>query len=176
MYRIDKLIKADRKLFHTQDLAILWNIQNKNTLYTTVKRYLKKGILFQIHKGFYATIPADKIDPYLLGSGYLHRYTYLSCEYILAREGIIFQSTPLFTLVSSISKKFTIGINAYYSRQMKNEYLFNDLGKNYENGRLSAKPERALADLLYFNPEYYTDNKKINWPEVKKIQKEVFGK
>lgn len=176
MYRIDKLIKADRKLFHTRDLAMLWNIQNKNTLYTTVKRYLKKGIFFQIHKGFYATIPADKIDPYLLGSGYLHRYTYLSCEYILAQEGIIFQSTPLFTLVSSISKKFTVGGNAYYSRQMKDEYLYNELGIIKENGRLRATAERALADLIYFNPKYYADNKKINWPEVKKIQMEVFGK
>ena len=40
MYKIDVLLKQDQKVFHTQDLALLWGIINKNTLYTTIKRYL----------------------------------------------------------------------------------------------------------------------------------------
>lgn len=37
MYRIDKLLKANQKLFHTKDIYLLWGITNKNTLYTTIK-------------------------------------------------------------------------------------------------------------------------------------------
>jgi len=44
MYRINELIKLDRKIFHSNDLAIAWGISNKNTLYTTIKRYVQKGI------------------------------------------------------------------------------------------------------------------------------------
>jgi hypothetical protein len=39
---------------------------------------------------------------------------------------------------------------------------------------MMANIERAVADLLYFNSNYYFDNKKrIDWKKVKKIQKEV---
>ena len=61
MYKIDKLLKLNRDLYHTGDLGVLWEITNKNTLYTTIKRYVQKGILIPIHKGLYATKPLDKI-------------------------------------------------------------------------------------------------------------------
>jgi hypothetical protein len=47
----------DRKIYHTGDLAVLWDISNKNTLHTTISRYIRKGILFPIYKAVYATIP-----------------------------------------------------------------------------------------------------------------------
>ena len=89
MYRIDTLLKLKEKLFHTNDLALLWGITNKNTLYTTIKRYLQKGILIPVHKGFYSTVPIDQLDPFKLAIGYLHRFTYISCETVLIQEGII---------------------------------------------------------------------------------------
>ena len=61
MYKINKLLQAPTKLFHTQDLALLWGISNRNTLYTQIKRYVQKSILHPIHKGFYATVNPDRI-------------------------------------------------------------------------------------------------------------------
>ncbi|MEK7495662.1 MAG: type IV toxin-antitoxin system AbiEi family antitoxin domain-containing protein [Patescibacteria group bacterium] len=174
MYRIDSLLKLKEKLFHTGDLALLWGITNKNTLYTTIKRYVQKGILIPIHKGFYSTIPIDQIDPFKLAIGYLHRFTYVSCETVLIREGIIFQKENYLTLVSSVSKKFIIADHSYFVRQLKDNYLYYDRGIDNVNGVMTANVERAVADLLYFNPKYYFDNKKkINWKKVKEMQKDV---
>lgn len=174
MYRIDTLLKLKEKLFHTNDLALLWEITNKNTLYTTIKRYVQKGILIPIHKGFYSTIPIDQINPFKLAVGYLHRFAYVSCETILIREGIIFQKENYLTLISGITKKFTIANHSYFVRQLKDSYLYNDREIDRINGVMMASVERAVADLLYFNPNYYFDNKKkIDWKKVKEIQKGI---
>ncbi|MBI5123070.1 hypothetical protein HZA75_04395 [Candidatus Roizmanbacteria bacterium] len=174
MYRIDTLLKLKEKLFHTNDLALLWGITNKNTLYTTIKRYIQKGILIPIHKGFYSTVPIDQVDPFKLAVGYLHRYTYVSCETVLIREGIIFQKENYLTLISGVSKKFSVANRSYLVRRLKDGYLYYDRGIDNVNGVMVAGVERAVADLLYFNPHYYFDNKKkINWKKVKEIQKEV---
>ncbi|KKT48025.1 MAG: hypothetical protein UW37_C0001G0030 [Candidatus Gottesmanbacteria bacterium GW2011_GWA2_44_17] len=174
MYRIDTLLKLKEKLFHTNDLALLWEISNKNTLYTTIKRYVQKGILIPVHKGFYSTVPIDQLDPFKLAIGYLHRFAYVSCETVLIREGIIFQKENYLTLISSVSRKFAISNYSYLVRQLKDSYLYYDRGIDNIDGVMTAGIERAVADILYFNPRFYFDNKKkIDWKKVKKIQKEV---
>lgn len=174
MYRIDILLKLKEKLFHTNDLALLWGVDNKNTLYTTIKRYVQKGILIPIHKGFYSTVPIDQVDPFKLAIGYIHRFIYVSCETVLISEGIIFQKENYLTLISSVSKKFTISSHSYLVRQLNNSYLYNDRGIDNINGIMTASVERAVADLLYFNKNYYFDNKnKINWKKVKEMQKDI---
>ena len=171
MYRIDTLLKLKEKLFHTNDLALLWGITNKNTLYTTIKRYVQKGILIPIHKGFYSTIPIDQVDPFKLAIGYLHRFAYISCETILIRKGIIFQKENYLTLISSVSKKFSVVNHSYLVRRLKDTYLYNDRGIDNIDGVAVASLERAVADMLYFNSRYYFDNRKIiNWKKVREIQ------
>lgn len=182
MYRIKQLsysklsilLRQDRKIFHTHDLGILWSITNRNTLYTTIKRYVKKGILIPIHKGFYAAVEIDKLDPVELGIGYLHQYAYLSTESVLAKEGIIAQDIDYITLISSVSRKFKIAHHSYLVRQMKESFLYQSIGIAPKNGYQAATKERAVADLLYFNPHYHLDGKQlIDWEKVSFIQKEV---
>ena len=174
MYRIDALIKGERKLFHTRDLALLWEIEKENTLYTQIKRYVKKGVLIPIHKGFYSTVPLEKINPILLGISCLHQYGYLSCEYVLAQEGVIFQQSSYITLLSSISKKFTLASNNFLVRKLKEAFLYNDFGIEETDGYKKANLERAVTDILYFNPHYNFDNPKIiDWGKVAKVQKGV---
>ena len=175
MYRIDQLLKADQKLFNTRDLALLWGITNQNTLYTLIKRYLEKGILIAIHKGFYSTVPIYSLDPVRLATGYLHRYAYLSCETILVREGIIFQHSNYFTLVSSVSTRFALGKWNFLVRKLAGKFLYQDLGVTKKEHGFEASVSRAAADILYFNPHYFFDAKdRIGWKEVRKIQKEVY--
>jgi len=182
MYRINKhnqgkpniLLKQDRKLFHTADLALLWGITKKNTLYTTIKRYVDKNILIPIHKGFYSTIELNKINPVILGVSFLHQYAYLSTESILVESSIIIQNIPYLTLIAGVSKRFQIGDQSYYVRQLKEQFLYQTTGIIQENGYRKATPERAVADLLYFNPYYHFDGVNlINWEKVHYLQKEV---
>lgn len=176
MYKIDKLLKLDEKLFHTADLGLIWGIENKNTLYTTIKRYVKKGILIPIHKGFYATVPLAKINPLKLALGYLHQFAYLSCESVLIREGVIFQQENYYTLVSSVSQKFSLAGHSFLIRKMKDEFLYNDAGIVEKDKLKIASLERAVFDMIYFNPHFYFDNpKKINWRRVKEIKRLVIG-
>lgn len=174
MYKLSELIKADRKIYHSNDLAILWDISNKNTLYTTIKRYVKKGILIPIYKGLYSTVPVTQLDPLELGKAVIHRYTYLTTESVLSQEGIISQATYSFTFVSSLSKKVKVGDFNFLFRKLKDEYLYNPIGVENKGGNFTATTERAVADMLYFNPRYHFDlSDSIDFDKVRRIQKEI---
>ena len=174
MYRINELLKLDRKLYHTNDLALLWNIANKNTLYTAIKRYVQKGVLLPVFKGLYATVPIPQLDPQELGISIIHRYAYLSTESVLAQAGVITQMTYAYTFVSSQSKRVSLGATLYLFRQLSDQYLYNPSGISYRNGVFAATPERAAADMLYFNPKYHFDMPEaLDFEKVKSIQKEV---
>ena len=93
---------------------------------------------------------------------------------MLGRAGVIFQLSSQITLVSSLSKIISIGDQSYRVRSMRDEFLYNNLEISMENGIPIASPERAMADLLYFNPHYYFDNwKALDIKKVRSIQKEV---
>jgi len=157
MYRIRELLQIDRKIFHTNDLAVLWKISNRNTLYTTISRQLKAGILFSIYKGLYATVPVDKLDPLDLGKAIIHGYTYLTTEWVLADSGVISQMVHAITFAAQESKHVLIGPWSFRYRQLKDEYLFHPGGIEDLNGRYTASIERAAADMLYFQPNYHFD-------------------
>lgn len=161
MYKIDRqslLLRSDRALFHTQDLALLWSIDNRNSLYTTIKRYVKKGILIAVTKGLYSTKPIDQIDVYVLGTALVHKYCYVSCETVLVSTGVINQDIIPITFVSSVSLKIKLNNIEYLYRQAKPELLFDSNGVRRENGYFMATKDRAIRDMLYFNPKYYLDN------------------
>jgi len=172
--KLNILLKHPQNLFHTKDLALIWSIRNTNTLYTTIQRYMKKGVLIKIQKGFYSKVPLEQLDPIRLGMAFLHSFCYLSTESVLLKEGVMFQSMPYITLISNQSKKFKIGDCLYVSRQMQDKFLFNNAGIIEKNDIKQAGLERAVADIIYYNPNYHFDaSDLIDWKKVKKIQKEV---
>ena len=176
-HRFLKLAKMNEKIFHANDLANIWQISDKNLLLTTLKRYYRQGLLYRIYKGLYALEPAEKIDPWLLGVKALHGYAYISCETVLAQAGIIQQKVNYITLVAEKSRRFRLGGNNYYIRQLKDEYLYNDAGLEKKNGLLIATPERAAADLLYFNPRAHFDRPSgLGRKKLREIQKAVYKK
>ncbi len=161
MYKIDKqtkLFRSGQTLFHTQDLAIIWQIENKNTLYTTIKRYLQKGVLHPITKGLYSTLPIFQIDKYALGTALAHRYCYVSCETVLANTGVINQEIIPTTFVSSFSKRIILAGHEFLFRKLKTSRLFDPTGIEKKSGFFIATKDRAISDMLYFNPFYYFDN------------------
>jgi hypothetical protein len=174
MYKLNELIKSGRNIYHTNDLAILWNIANKNTLYTTIKRYVQKGVLIPIFKGLYSTVPISDLNPLELGRAIIHRYTYLTTESVLAQAGIITQVTYAYTFASSLSKKATVGSFSFLFRRLKDEYLYNPAGILNKDGNFVATTERAVADMIYFNPKYHFDfSGSIDFEKVRRLQKEI---
>lgn len=172
--RIAVLARQDCPIFHAKDLARLWGISNENTLYTMLKRYTKRGLIFRVYKGMYSILPIERLDPLFLGLKALHSYAYVSTETILVEEGFITQVIYSYTLVSSHSRHFKIGDYEFKSRKLKDEYLFNAAGITSVNGVLKATPERAAADLLYFNPKAYFDGMEfMDFDKIKELQKEI---
>lgn len=172
--RFALLAVLGESVFHVGDLANLWEISDKNTLHTTLKRYVEQGLLFRVFRGLYAIKPLEKIDPLLLGVKAAREFAYVSTETILSHSGIILQEIPYITLVAKKTKKFSIAENDYKSRQMNDMYLFNPAGIEMRNGVRIATVERAVADMLYFNPRAYFDGRDlIDWKKVKETQKQI---
>ncbi|MEK7202762.1 MAG: type IV toxin-antitoxin system AbiEi family antitoxin domain-containing protein [Patescibacteria group bacterium] len=157
--RFAQIAQLGEIIFHAKDLANLWQIKSQNTLHTALSRYVKKGLLFRIYRGFYAIKPIENIDSYLLGIRSLHAYAYISTETILAKAGIISQVIDKITFISSKSTKFKIGNNWYISRKLADKFLFNPAGINEKNGIMFACYERAVADMLYFNPKFLAERR-----------------
>jgi len=172
--RFAQLARMGEVVFHISDLANLWRIKNKNTLHTTLKRYVQRGLLFRIYRGFYTLKKIEQIDPVFLGIKALNRFAYLSTESVLVKDGIISQVSRQITLVSSVSKKIFIGDNLYLVRKLDDRFLFNPIELKLEDCFYRATTERAVADLLYFNPRYFFDGAQmINWKKVREIQREL---
>jgi len=168
------LLEQNVRIFRTADLAVLWEIENKNTLWTTIKRYVQRKILYQIHKGLYATTSLAKLDKYELGCAISGQLSYVSGETVLENSGIIMQSVTQITLFGKKKKQFEINGVSYLCRYLNIKYLLNRVGIE-DNERFSmATPDRAMADILHINPRYYFDNKMaIDAKKVKIISKEI---
>lgn len=172
--KLNQLLKSGKKLFHTQDLALLWGSENRNTLYTTIKRYLKKGVLIKVSKGLYSTVPIDSLNIYELGTSLIHKFCYVSCETVLEKEGVISQKVYPITFVSSVSQKIEFNRQSFVYRQLQDQLLLNPDGVERKDGYFIATKERAVADMLYFNTKYYFDNPSlVDWEKVARIQKTV---
>ncbi|HLC44771.1 MAG TPA: type IV toxin-antitoxin system AbiEi family antitoxin domain-containing protein [Patescibacteria group bacterium] len=174
MNRINILLKQNRRLFHTADLALLWGIHRPNTLYTTIKRYIQKGILIPIQKGLYSVVPLTEVGAEALGLAAIHTYGYVGCETVLAAHGVIFQEGHATTIVSSMSRRFTLGGYSFLIRKMRDAYLYNTAGIDETGGIKTATLARAAADMAYFHPSFHMDwPRVIDWKAVGTIQKEV---
>lgn len=172
--RIAALAQRGEVIFHVDDLAMLWNIRMPNTLYTALKRYTQSKLLFRLQKGLYSLLPPEKLEPRLIGVKWLHRYSYISTETILSQAGVLSQVFPVVTLVSSVSRQFQLAGHSFRSRQLKDAFLFNSAGISEDHGVKLASPERAVADLLYFNPHAHLDVPTIvDFREVNRLQKEI---
>ena len=174
MYRITQLNLANRRVFHTNDLAVLWDLKDRHHLYTTISRYLNRGILFHVHKGLYAIVPISDLDPLEIGTAIIHRFAYLSTETVLAQAGIISQAVYDITFITSQSKRVNIGNWSFRYRQLKDAFLYNPTGITKQPHGFSAIPERAVADILYYNPRYHFDSPDlVDFDLVRSIQQEV---
>lgn len=152
------LLEQEKNTFTTADLAILWETKNKNNLYTTIHRYLKRHILYHLQRGLYSTLPPEKLNPFELGCAVAGPSSYISAETILQKDGIIMQNIEKITLFGHKKKEFTIADQAYLCRYLNPKYLLNRQEIAEKNTYSIATTDRAIADLLHLNPHYYFDN------------------
>jgi len=172
LHRFADIAASGEVVFHDRDLAVLWGITDTNLLHTTLSRYTRQNLLQRIWRGMYAIKPIEELDPILLGIKALHSYAYLGTETVLFRAGIINQRPNAITFISSASRRFSLAGNHFLSRKLDDRYLFQETGIVIRNGIRESSPERAVADLLYFNAKAHFDGP-VDWHVVQNIQKEL---
>lgn len=170
--RIAQLIATGRTLFHEGDLAALFGVTNANTVRVTLHRLARAGVLHRVQRGLYSIVPPENIDPITLGIALLHRFCYLTTESVLMREGYILQAIDAVTFVSSASLRRQIFGHRIISRRLQPRFLHNHCGLELCGGVLQATPERAIADMLHFDPWYHFD-RSVNWARVASLQRAV---
>lgn len=170
--RIAVLARSGETLFHIKDLMNLWEIRDFNTLRISLKRYVDQGLLCRIYRGFYSLVPAEQLSPEFLGAKSLHGFCILSTETVLYESGYHSQPPKEITFVSEISKHWEIGLYRFRSRQLAPQYLYNPVGIRLEKGIQKASPERAITDMLYFNPWVVFD-REVDWQAIKTLQKQI---
>lgn len=166
------LAGTEQSLFHTGDLAILLGIRNANTLRVTLHRLVRQRILHRVHRGLMSILPPQQIDPALLGSACLHRYAYLTTETVLRDEGVILQSMKALTFASGVSRRFACAGHRFVSRRLHPRFLHNQEGIVRTDGVFRATLERAIADMLYFDPLYHFD-RPVDWGQVRQLQEKI---
>ncbi len=167
-------MQSGKEIFTTNDLALLWDISNRQTLIRTIWRYVDKKTLFRISKGLYSTMPIEKLDKYKLGCAVGGAFSYISGETILEKNGILMQETKKITLFGKKEKTITIANTTFLCRYLNTKFLLNRTSIEDYNGYALATVERAVADLRYINPRFFVDNElSFAKTKVDKLSKDI---
>ncbi len=117
----------------------------KDSLYVTLNRLVKSGVLIRLKRGVYQ--PEFKEPELEKTAGELYYPSYLSFESALSRYGILSQIPySLVFATTKKSKKIYLMDREIEYRQIKKDYFF---GYELNNGIYIAEPEKALLDQIY---------------------------
>ena len=161
------LYKSGKTVFRLKDIALLTHVTNFQSLNKRVHYLVKKNELINLRKGLYALHNYNKEEL----AGKIFSPTYLSIDYVLQKEGIIFQYDSTITSISYLSRLVEIDDTTFSFRKIKNEILTNTTGIDiFDNGISIASPERAFLDYVYLNGDSYFDNIAVlNKKTIKKL-------
>ena len=122
--------------------------------------WLGKGYVKRLRRSWYAF--ADVAGTPGIGdyfAGRMYSPSYLSCEYVMARTGLIPESVVQFTSVTSLkTASFKNDFGEFSYRSVKPELMFG-YGVEHVGDGLPvnvATPAKALCDFLYLNAQYDT--------------------
>lgn len=166
---IFKKLKAIGKSYFTiADLEKILD-QKRETLYITLNRLTKSGLLRRLKRGVYEIeFSENRLEEI---ANQLYFPSYISFESALAIYGIIDQIPYTLTFATSKkSKKMVLSNREIEYRQIKKELFF---GYQLKNRVLIAEPEKALLDQIYL---YSLGKASVNFKEwdFSKLKKKKF--
>ncbi len=168
MTKTEKLLASGFKLFTVQDLMTIWNISEKEKLWSLIRYYLRAGKLKKVYKGIYSIGEYDELElaQKLLKPSYISFYT------ALVFHGISFQYYDSVHAMALVSKKAAVNNKQFVYHKLKEKVFYNSLGIENKKAYVLAGPERAVADSLYLAPTLAFDNlDKVNKQKLKEVVK-----
>ncbi|MFA6551682.1 MAG: hypothetical protein WCV41_04100 [Patescibacteria group bacterium] len=166
---IAKLYQSPKTVLTNEELALIWQENNKDNLNAKVSYYTKQNILIRLTRGVFAK--NKKYNPKELATS-IYTPSYISFETVLREAGVIFQHYDTIFVASIWPKTITIDKHTFTFRKLKDIVLFNAAGVVNKDNYSIATPERAFLDMIYLFPNYYFDNlQAINWKQCDEIAK-----
>lgn len=152
---IEKLALSGKKVFTTEDLAVIWQIPERRRLIELIKYYLRQKRLIHINKGVYAY--GEDFTPLDIAQK-LVPLSYISLYSASQIHGLTFQYYETIYAISLKHWQYTIDEREYYYYQVKETIFYNQLGL-VNNGRyIMADKERTITDCLYVFSHFAFDN------------------
>jgi predicted transcriptional regulator of viral defense system len=160
MNKILQLNKTNKEIFSTQDLAVIWEEQDKRKLYETIKYYLRTNQLQQITRGIYSIEKLDEKDTSLIFkiSQKISPNSYISLYTALKYHGLIFQYYENIYSIGERNMEREVFNKKFIYKTMKDDIFRNEKGIISKNGYRIASKERAVCDTLYLIPNVGIDN------------------
>jgi len=150
---IYSLLQSKQTVFNLAKASLVTGVDNRSQLGQRLRYYNRKGHIRQVRRNVFVK------DGYLPEELACVIFTpcYISLEYVLQREGVIFQYDNTITLVSYLRREIQVdGHNLSY-RKMKDSILTNPKGIHFNQTYCIASPERAFLDTCYLYPDFYFD-------------------
>ncbi|MFH1564536.1 MAG: hypothetical protein ABIC82_01670 [bacterium] len=136
--------KTGKTFFSLNDLKKFY-AGSKESLKTLLSSWTKKGMIFNLGRGYY-TFNLAAVD-YLHLATMFDNSSYVSFEYALSYYNLIDQAPSVVTLATKKrSKKIQMANWTFEYSRLRDDLFF---GYELKNKIYIAAPEKALADLLY---------------------------
>ena len=155
MKYLKKLIDSNNTVFTVSELKILFNIKDPTQLNQIMQRMKNQNIVKNLWYGIWTLNNYDKLELW----SKLRKNSYISLEYVLQKNGIIFQSyDKTITLVGSNTFTKEIDWLTFEYHKIKPSILTNPLWLVYTWKYYIATPERAVCDMIYLYKNITFDN------------------
>lgn len=168
---IEKLIHSGKKVFTTDDLAIIWQISDRSKLLERVKYYLRQDKLVRLHKGVYAY---GEYTPFEAAQK-LNPLSYLSLYTTSQMHGLTFQYYRTIFSISLRNRKYEIEGQKFEYHKVKEEIFYSQIGLVRSDGYTMANRERTICDMLYIYPRFaFDDIKEVDTTLLRDISR-IYG-
>jgi len=149
------IYKESRTVFRLNDIAMLINESDFQSLNKKMNYYVRTGKLQNPRKGIYAKPGYNQEELACT----VFTPSYISLQYVLQKAGIVFQYDSRITSVSYLSRVIEIENKSFIYRKIKGSSLVNTMGIIRQNNHVNiAMAERAFLDFLYLEKDYHFDN------------------
>lgn len=152
---IYKVLESKQTVFSLNEMALIGGFRETKNLKSQLNYYVKTKVLLNIRKGFYAK-PEYNFEEFACK---LYTPSYISLDYVLQKEGVVFQYNNAITSISYLSRNILVENQTLSYRKAKHNILLGTTGIfRKDTGINIASVERAVLDSLYLNKSGYFDN------------------
>ena len=164
---LEVILNSSRSVFNMQSLRIMTECENPQKLTQSLHYYVKEGKIRNPRRGIYTKSSYDEKEM----ACSLFRPAYVSLEYVLQRNGIVFQYDDTITCVSYLNRIVEIDEKAYQFRIIKPQLWIGMDGIEKHDNILIATPERAFLDMIYLSAGncYFDNLHPLNKTKVKEL-------